>query len=142
MMKKLLLICAAMVAVMLMASCSKDNDELIVGKWRIQSLEGLAAINDGSGDVQTDKIVYVDHWGWVFNADGTGYAYQIVDDRENVTGQFNYSIDDETLHMNYVDYHIEKLNRNKLRLSDKVSITDADGNFLRYEYVYRNFKRQ
>ncbi len=146
MMKKILMICAAMMAVMIFASCNKDNEELIVGKWRIHSLEGIAAtggtINDGSGDAQTDEIVYVDSWGWVFNADGTGYAYQIVDGRENVTGQFNYSINDETLHMSYVDYHIEKLNRNKLRLSDKVNITDVDGNHIRYEYGYLNFRRQ
>lgn len=135
-----------MVAIMMMASCSKDNDELIVGKWRIQSMEGLAAsgqtISDGSGDVQTEEIVYVDSWGWVFNADGTGYSYEIKNGQENEMGQFTYTIDDEMLHMPYADFHIEKLNRHKLRVYDKIEMTDADGNFLRYEFVYWNFKRQ
>ena len=144
-MKKILVICAAMVAVMLMASCSKDNDELIVGKWRIQSLEGITTgqtISDGSDDVQTDEIVYVDSWGWVFNADGTGYSYEIRDGQEHEMGQFTYTIDEETLHMPYVDFRIEKLNSRKLRVRDEIEITDVDGNFLRYEYGYLNFKRQ
>ena len=134
-----------LVAVMMMASCSKDNEELIVGKWRIQSLEGITTgqtISDGSDDVQTDEIVYVDSWGWVFNADGTGYSYEIRDGQESETGQFTYTIDDEMLHMPFADFHIEKLNRHKLRVYDKIEMTDADGNFLRYEYGYLNFKRQ
>lgn len=145
-MKKKLILCAAMVAIMMMASCCKDNDELIVGKWRIQSMEGIAAsgqtISDVSGDVQTEEIVYVDSWGWVFNADGTGYSYEIKNGQENEMGQFTYTIDEETLHMPFGNFHIEKLNSRKLRLCDTVNIYDVEVTFIRYEYGYLNFKRR
>jgi hypothetical protein len=146
-MKKILLVCMAMVALsIVIASCSKDNDELIVGKWQITSLEGGAVswhtITDGSTNNSSYETVYEDDWGWVFNADGTGYSYEIRDGQEHEMGQFTYTIDEETLHMPYVDFHIEKLNSRKLRLRDRVEMTDVDGNFLRYEYGYLNFKKQ
>ena len=130
-----------------LASCTKDYDELIVGKWRIQSTEGLGqTISDGSSDQSSDQIEYVDYWGWVFNSDGTGYAYEISDGSENVTGQLSYIIDKDKLHMTtttggQIDWTIETLNKRKLRLADKLYVTDIEGNYVQYDYVYLNFKR-
>lgn len=128
-----------------MMSCNKDNEELIVGKWRIHSIEGMytgQTISDGDVTYSPNQIEYVDNWGWVFKADGTGYSYEIRDGREIEMSQFTYTIDDETLHLPFVDYSIDNLNRRKLRLCDTVKITDAYGTFIRYEYGYLNFKKQ
>lgn len=148
-MKKLLLICTAMIAIGMMAvSCSKDNEENIVGKWRIQSTEGLwgVTISDGSSDIPEDTIVYEDNWGWLFNEDGTGYSYEITNGAENVLTNLTYYVDGDSLHITYsnhyrIDWGIDKLTNRKLRLSMRTEVTDVDGNFVRYSYSYLNFKR-
>ena len=138
---------------MMMASCSKDYDELIVGKWRITSYEGALAygddVDDGSenNNYSSGQIEYVDSWGWVFNADGTGHSYEIVEGRERELVQLSYTITDDSLCIRYnngcrFDWAIETLNRQKLRVSKRFEITDYEGNFLRYEYGCANYKRQ
>ena len=147
-MKKILMLCVTMVAIMIMASCSKDNDELIVGKWQMTSREGCMTHGTnnevGSGNINhsTNQIEYVNNLGWVFNAGGTGYSYEIIDGRENEMGQFKYTITNDSLNIFDIGWGLETLNRRKLRLSMRIEITDEDGNFLKYEYGYLNFKRQ
>lgn len=142
-MKRFLIVCVAILVVgMMTVSCSKDNEELIVGKWRIQSTEGTGqTINDGSGNVPDDTIIYEDNWGYVFNADGTGYSYEISNGTENVISNWTYSVSGDSLLFGWYGWGIEKLTNKALRLSMRSEITDIDGNFLRYVYSYLNFKR-
>lgn len=142
-MKRFLIICAAILVVgMMTVSCSKDNEEKIVGKWRIQSTEGLGGtFSDGSTDIPEDNIVYEDNWGYVFNADGTGYSYEITNVTENVISNWTYSVSGDSLHIEWIGWGIEKLTNRKLRLSSRVELTDVDGNFVKYSYSYLNFKR-
>ena len=142
------MLCAAMVAIMMMASCSKDNDELIVGKWQIISMEGDASLingedvshtsSEGSVTVETNSL-YME-----FYSNGTGYKYLV---NINDTTMFSYSINSGSLRIERSDgghelYNIEKLNKKKLRLSSKLDITDYEGTYIRTEYIYFNFKRQ
>lgn len=142
-MKRFLIICVAIIVVGMMAvSCGKDNEELIVGKWRIQSTEGAGqTINDGSGNVPDDTIIYEDNWGYVFNADGTGYSYEISNGTESIISNWTYSVSGDSLLFSWYGWGIEKLTNKKLRLSMRTEMTDVDGNFMRYSYSYLNFKR-
>ena len=144
-MKKIMLLCATMAA--MFVSCSKDYDELIVGKWRIQSTQGMSqTIDDGSSDQPAGQIEYVDYWGWVFESDGNGYAYEISNGSETTTGIFSYYINGKELHINsnggQFGWNIEKLNSRKLSLGNRIYMTDVEGNFIRYDYCYLNFKRE
>lgn len=147
-MKNKIIICVAMMAVgMVAVSCSKDNEELIIGNWRIQSFEGdnPIAIKDGSRDNQSN-IEYVDNFVRVFYFDGTGLVYNIENGNNDTTGYFCYSIDNDSLHITYdngigLSEKIETLNKRKLRLSMRMETTDVDGNFVGYANTYSNYKR-
>ena len=146
-MKRFLIIFAAIVIGLTTISCSKDNEENIVGNWRIQSYEGVnpIAINDGSGDSQSN-IEYIDNFVKVFYSDGTGLVYQIENGDNDTTGYFRYTIDEDSLHITYANgiglsEKIETLNKRTLRLSIRMEATDVDGNFVGYTYTYSNYKR-
>ena len=146
-MKKILMICILSLAMVTMISCGKDNEELIVGNWRIQSYENFhegLSVNP----YPPNQIEYVDNWGWVFNSDGSGHSYEISDGSENIIAQLTYSITEDSLIIRYdngfqTKWGIESLNRRKLRISTpRMEVTDEEGNFLRYETGYLNFKKQ
>ncbi len=133
---------------MMMTSCSKDNDELIVGKWQITSMEGDANYMNGEDVSHTSSTgsvtVETNNLYMEFYSDGTGYKYQVS---TNDTTVFSYSISSGSLRIERSDgghelYNIEKLNKKKLRLSSKLDITDYEGTYIRTEYIYFNFKRQ
>lgn len=146
-MKKTLMICSLLLAIAMLFSCSKDNEELIVGNWRIYSYENFSA--GISADPQPPSpIEYVDNWGWVFNSDGTGYTYEIINGHESEMAQITYTINSDSLYIKstngpLVAWGIETLNRRNLRVSTmRTEVTDEEGNFLRYETGYLNFKKQ
>ena len=149
-MKKVFMLGAMVCALGMMAvSCSKDNEELIVGKWRIHSTEGYA-VEQTVGDVgdafPEDTVIYEDHWGWLFNADGTGYSYEITNGTEKVMTDLTYSVDGDSLHIAYsnclrLDLGIDKLTSRKLRLAWRAMISDIDGNAMGYVSFYWNLKK-
>lgn len=129
-MKKILLACAAMAA--LLVSCSKGNDELIVGKWQKASEKFILYYDDGSDPlVETSDTTT---GGWVFNADGTGHSYSLADGRESVAAQLTYTVTDDSIFVSYsqslvsICWKIETLNKRELRVSRRgITLIDPDG---------------
>ena len=78
-MKKIVLVCAAMVA--LLVSCSKDYESKIVGTWDIASIETKITINESTSESEITDAGYLN-----FNGDGTcdgmfkGISGQMVGD--------------------------------------------------------------
>ncbi len=144
------MLCAVMVTFSVaMVSCDKESyKELIVGKWQITSMEGDANYMNGYDTSYTSSAgmvtVETNNLYMEYYSDGTGYKYQVS---INDTTSFLYSISAGSLRIERIDgghelYNIEKLNKENLRLSSKVDITDYEGRYIQTEYIYFNFKRE
>ena len=81
-MKKILLLCLAMVA--LIVSCTKDYENKIVGSWNISSIATTITINEVTSETEITDAGYL-----TFNSDGTcdgmfsGFRGQMVDENGN-----------------------------------------------------------
>lgn len=90
-------------------SCKKENEELIVGKWKITSIETFEEDNTTLIEVNNNN-----NWGYVFEENNTGYSYTIVDGTETITSSITYSINNDTLLLYW-----ENLNKEAMALNIK-----------------------
>ena len=120
-MKKIMKVCAMLLCIAIagaMSSCSKDNEDLIVGKWKLVSLSyGETVVTSGEGIGLT--VEYADNGNFtILHVDGI-----------TITG--TYSINKETLSLFYdgeTEVHdIVKLDKKDLCLKSKT--TDVCANF-------------
>lgn len=120
-MRKIMKVCAMLLCIAIagvMSSCSKDNEDLIVGKWKLVSLSyGETVVTSGEGI------------GSIFEYTDNGNCLAWYEDGSTRTG--TYSINNETLSVSYDGktevYDIVKLDKKDLCLKD--TTTDACGNF-------------
>ena len=95
----LMLFCIASISSFV--SCSKDNEDLIVGKWKYTQ------------DLPTKGFGLDDADILIFNADGTGAWYS--EDGFGMT--FMYSINGDMINFYSIDCRIEELTKSKLVLA-------------------------
>jgi hypothetical protein len=128
-----------------MTSCKKEYEELIVGKWLINTEDGFADAAIFNHYIP-EPIEHMDCWGFVFHDNGSGYSYEIVDEAEVVHSQVTYSIDGDNIHIIYgngvhIKWTIEKIDKKRLELSERYDLTDSNGS-LRYGFGLWNFDRK
>lgn len=112
----MMLFCLASISTLV--SCSKDNEDLIVGKW--QYVRELPTKGFGLNDCEIIE----------FNAGGTGAWY----DDEGFGMPCTWTINGDILLFYYTSCRIEELSKNKLVLTE---IDLEDG----HVYRTREFKR-
>lgn len=144
MMKRILAACIVVVAIVSMTACKKDYEELIVGKWLIESDDGFTAETNFNRYIP-DPIAHMDSWGFVFRSDGSGYSYETVNGSDIERSQVTYTIEGNDIHIIYANgvrirWTVEKINKRKLGLSERYEITTSDGG-VRYGYGYWCFER-
>lgn len=119
-MKKLLRVFAllACVATMgIMSSCTKSNEDLIVGKWELVTIENDGTIYGREAQDLTDF--------WRFTADGTWIMYY-KEERD----QGNYKINGDKLFLYedgyYSELHILELSESKMILNNCIIYVDDE----------------
>lgn len=124
-------------------SCKKENDELIVGKWKITSIETFEEDNTTLIEVNNNN-----NWGYVFEENNTGYSYTIVDGTETITSSMTYSINNDTLFLYWeilnkeaMVLNIKTLDNETLKIYTKTQVADIYGNFIKHTYSHFNLIR-
>ena len=143
--KKILAICFALVALVFMSSCKKENEELIVGKWQIANEESYPHDIIFNHYIP-DPIENMDAWGFVFHGNGSGLSYEIVGGSEVERSQLTYTLDGDDIYIIYsngvrIRWTIEKIGNKKLKLSSRYELGASNGD-RRYGYGYWNFERK
>ena len=124
-------------------SCKKENEELIVGKWKITSIETFEEDNTTLIEVNNNN-----NWGYVFEENNTGYSYTIVDDTETITSSMTYSVNKDTLLLYWENLNkeamalnIKTLDNENLKIYTKTQVADIYGNFIKHTYSHFNLIR-
>ena len=124
-------------------SCKKENEELIVGKWKITSIETFEEDNTTLIEVNNNN-----NWGYVFEENNTGYSYTIVDGTETITSSITYSINNDTLLLDWENLNkeamalnIKTLDNENLKIYTKTQVADIYGNFIKHIYLHFNLIR-
>ena len=124
-------------------SCKKENEELIVGKWKITSIETFEEDNTTLIEVNNNN-----NWGYVFEENNTGYSYTIVDGTETITSSITYSINNDTLLLYWENLNkeamalnIKTLDNENLKIYTKTQVADIYGNFIKHTYSHFNLIR-
>ena len=145
---KILTILLAVVALVFVVSCNKDKEELIVGKWQISTEDGVTNETAFNHYIPA-PIEYMDNWGFVFHAGGSGFSYEVENGSESEREQLTYTIDGDDMYILYsngvrIRWTVEKVGKKKLVLSERYELTDGNGdrrfgfgrwNFVRKEYT-------
>ena len=124
-------------------SCKKENEELIVGKWKITSIETFEEDNTTLIEVNNNN-----NWGYVFEENNTGYSYTIVDGTETITSSMTYSVNKDTLFLYWENINkepmvlnIKTLDNENLKIYTKTQVADIYGNFIKHTYSHFNLIR-
>ena len=140
-MKNILIMCV--IIAVTIVSCKKENDELIVGKWKITSIETFEKDNTTLIEVNNNN-----NWGYVFEENNIGYSYTIVDGTETITSSMTYSINNDTLFLYWeilnkeaMVLNIKTLNNETLKIYAKTQVADINGNFIKHTYSHFNLIR-
>ncbi|MBR4300778.1 MAG: hypothetical protein IKT84_02530 [Bacteroidales bacterium] len=140
-MKNIVIMCVIIAVTTI--SCKKENDELIVGKWKITSIETFEEDNTTLIEVNNNN-----NWGYVFEENNTGYSYTIVDGTETITSSMTYSINNDTLFLYWeilnkeaMVLNIKTLDNETLKIYTKTQVADINGNFIKHTYSHFNLIR-
>ncbi len=125
-MKKLAGLVMAFLAVgMMMTSCSKDNEELILGTW---NMDVNKSYDSWTQDGVTEQENYLEWWGiekatFTFKEGGV-VTISAVMDNESGNWDDEYTINGDVLIWDGDEFNILKLNKKKLILEQTEEGTD------------------